>query len=146
MHYEEIPVKILFSNDMDTFGIFQVWEEDIENPDWVKLSLKFGEREIARSAEDFFSAMCAIRQIIEMEGMLLCCYGASKNVYPSGMSRNMGLGDKAYKLNKGQPAKMSDVVSIFETGPDIIPATVKEQEQYFHEWVESLGLFTTKIQ
>jgi hypothetical protein len=49
----------------------------------------------------FFDALCAIRQRLEEQGAMLDCYGASLNVFPSGMSRDMGRGVKAYKLTLG---------------------------------------------
>jgi hypothetical protein len=76
---------------------------------------------------------------LEKENLLLHCYGASRNVYPSAMMRGMGTGDKAYKLHMGQPAKQEDIVSLFDTGPDVLPTTVADQEEYYERWLSSLG-------
>lgn len=110
-----------------------------EDPELVKVTLRFSGKEITSSDQDYFSAMCAIRRVLEQDGALLRCYGASRNVYPSGMSRSMGGGVKAYKLSMGSQAKLADLVSIFDTGPDITPATVAEQEHFFQDWLKSLG-------
>jgi len=83
--------------------------------------------------------MCVIRRSLEQSSWHLLCYGASKNVYPSGMSRGMGSrGHMAYKLQFGQQARMADLVNIFDTGPDVQPASVAEQQEYFEEWLRSL--------
>ena len=55
------------------------------------------------------------------------------------MSLDMGGGIKAYKLQMGVHGKLADLVSIFDTGPDVSPATVSEQEQFYKEWLASLG-------
>ena len=116
-----------------------MFDEAPDNPGLVKLTLHFNGQEISSVDDDYFSAMCAIRRVLEQEGALPCCYGASKNVYPSGMSRDMGAGVYAYKLTLGSPAKQADLVSIFDTGPDVVPATVAEQEDFFKRWSQSFG-------
>lgn len=113
-----------------------IWETSPDNPELVKLSLEFRGREMSSNEEDFFGALVSIRKVLEEEGALLRCYGASKNVYPSGMSRSMGPAEKAYRLTMGSPTKQADLVSIFDTGPDVIPATVAEQEDFFNAWVD----------
>src|SRR5579864_287175 len=74
--------------------------------DNVVLKLNFENNSIVRTAGDFFEAMCEIRRELEKQAVVLECYGASKNVYPSGMSRSMGMGLKAYKMRIGEPARM----------------------------------------
>jgi hypothetical protein len=116
-----------------------MWEEDPDDIDLVRLSLRYAGGEITKSADGWFSAMSDVRRELENNGLLLKLYGASRNVYPSPMSRSMGGGHKAYKLQMGQPAKQSDLVSIFGVGPDIDLASVDEQEQFYRDWLKSLG-------
>ena len=86
---------------------------------------------------DFFKALQVIRRrALEPKGLIPFCYGASLKVWPSGMSRDMGRGLKAYKIEVGGQA--SDLVSIFDSGPDVIPALVAAQEAYAGDWVASL--------
>lgn len=82
--------------------------------------------------------MYSVREVLDQEGFLLRCYGASLNVYPSGMSYSMGGGSMAYRLFLGQPGRQKDLVSIYDTGPDMIPSTVKAQEEFHERWVRSL--------
>jgi len=103
----------------------------------VELEFAGGRLE-ATSEEDFFSALATLREDLEAKGILLVCYGASKNVYPSPMSRSMGYGERAYRLKLGRRARSEDLVSIFESGPDVVPATLEEQEAYYEEWLNSL--------
>jgi hypothetical protein len=117
---------------------FKLWEEDPSDRAKVRLSLLISAREITRSDNDFFSAMCSIRRELEKDRLLLNCYGASRDVYPSPLSQDMGSGWKAHKLQIGRPAREEDAVSIFDVGPDVIPALVDEQEEFYREWLNSL--------
>ncbi len=95
-----------------------------------------GETHLA-DAPDYFSALQIIRRrALEPKGLIPFCYGASLNVWPSAMSRDMGGGLKAYKIEIGLPA--TELVGIFEEGSDIIPASVATQEEYSRDWIESL--------
>src|SRR5438046_1364478 len=85
------------------------------------LSLTYRDQTISVQASDYLEALCQIRLQLEAQQMQLLCYGASKNVYPSGMARGMGQGLRAYKLTIGKHATMADLVDIFATGTDIQP-------------------------
>jgi len=103
------------------------------------LHLTFEDGEVTGSGPDYFEALVVIRRQLERTGKLMCVYGASKNVWPSGMARSMGLGLKAYKMTKGKQALSRDLVSIFKSGPDVEPSTVAEQENFRDEWFASLS-------
>ncbi|MGO1078553.1 hypothetical protein [Inquilinus sp. CA228] len=100
-----------------------------------KLTCAFRGKAIEAQATDFFKALCLIRQQLEPEGFVPFCYGASLNVYPSGMARDMGRGLKAYRLTKGEPASRADLVEIFSAGPDVAPASVQAQQNFWREWL-----------
>ena len=102
------------------------------------ISFRYRDRVIEASAEDFFDALCQIRLQLEPERLIPFCYGASLNVFPSGMSRSMGAGMKAYRLTTGRQALTKDLVSIFDSGPDVIPASVANQKEHFNDWIQSL--------
>jgi hypothetical protein len=101
------------------------------------LDLSFGGEVFHGSSTDFFAALGEARQRFERDGHRLLCYGASRNVWASGMARDMALGLKVYQLTLGKPG--GDVQrNIFDTGPDVVPSTVAEQEGFYEEWIESL--------
>lgn len=131
------PVKAVDASGKPVEGEFEAWEET-EEEDKVRLELRLAGQRYEAVSDDFFSAMASIRAELEREGWRLWNYGSSKNVFPSPMSRSMGGGTKAYRLKSGEPAKASDLVSIFDSGPDIIPSTVAEQEAFYQAWLESL--------
>jgi hypothetical protein len=116
---------------------FLVWEFDPDNTAWIRLGLRFNGREIVVGHEDYFHAMQKIRLELEKDGIYLNCYGASKNVYPSPMSIDMGAGHKAYRLIIGEHARISSLVSIFDSGNDVVLSTVAEQEQYYRDWQDN---------
>ena len=61
---------------------------------------------VNHSTGGFTPLMIAARQgNREAAGFLLECYGASRTVYPSGMSLSMGGGRRAYRLALGRPGR-----------------------------------------
>ncbi len=103
------------------------------------LVLTFGDRSLMEKAPDTFEALVQIRRGLDGEGIKILCYGACKDVRPSGMSRSMCGGVQAYRFALGRKPTRNDLVHIFETGPDVVPVTVAEQEQYFDMWVRSVS-------
>jgi len=93
--------------------------------------------EITVTDFDAFDAFCRIRERIEVSGWRAICYGASQNCWPGGFCRSMAYGLKVYRLTMNRPATMNDVLETFETGLDVVPATVKEQADYYQRWIES---------
>jgi len=130
---------------MEQHSIFLIGGEDEEAASLVaekdgevcKLVCSYRGKVAIASADDFFEALCLIRHELEAEGLLLFCYGGSLNVYPSGMARSMANGEVAYKLQVGRHATKADLVSIYAEGPDVMPATVAQQREFFNEWVSS---------
>ena len=139
MSFEIRNVDLIGADWSTTSAEVLLWEEDLEDDEMVKLSLRFRDREITKTDTDFFSALCSIRRELEKENLMIACYGASKNVYPSPMLRSMGYGDKAYKLTMGKPARQEDIVSLFDSDKDVFPTTVDEQEKFYEEWLRSLS-------
>lgn len=105
---------------------------------FCRLSCEYRGQVIAAEAGDFFEALCMIRLTLEKESLIPFCYGASLNVFPSNMARQMGLGHSAYRMEMGTPAKRESLVPIFAQGEDVVPASVERQRAYFDDWVASL--------
>jgi hypothetical protein len=92
---------------------------------------------IEEEGSDYFEAFCQVRYRLEDARLFPFCYGASLNVYPSGMCRDMGHGLKAYRLTLGKQARTADLVHIFEAGDDVVPASVARQKEFFKDWLKS---------
>ena len=97
----------------------------------------YRDKTIEAVADDFFDALTSIRLELAEDGLIPHCYGASLNVYPSGMTRDMFQGTVAYRNRKGEQSTRADAVNIFASGPDVVPSTVKEQETFYSEWLDS---------
>jgi hypothetical protein len=80
-----------------------------------------------------------LRLDLEKTDALLYCFGASENVYPSGMQKSMGPAVLAYKMRIGFPALRQDIVNIFEADETVVPSTVEQQERFHRRWIDSLG-------
>ena len=109
--------------------------EDVEGP--CRLRCFYRGKQIEAAATDFFAALCYVREKLAEEGLIPFCYGASLNVYPSGVGRDMGRGLKAYRFKIGHHAGIADLVDIFAEGADVIPASVENQHQHWQEWLAS---------
>lgn len=105
-----------------------------------QLSFSYGHHSVEAEANDYFDALCNIRLKLEKERLIPFCYGASLNVYPSGMGRDMGRGLKAYKLAVGKHTRREDLVDIFSAGTDVVPAFVSLQKEFFDEWSRSIKM------
>ena len=136
---EKISLDILDATGEKFPAEILLWEGDPQHEDQVKLILRFADRQLEQTDNNFFHALVAIRQELERDNLLLNCYGASKTVYPSPMTLNMGTGEMAYKLTFGKKARQEDLVSIFDVGSDIVPATVSQQKNFYDDWLKSLS-------
>ena len=103
-----------------------------------KLTFSYRDKELSAQEHDFFAAFCDIREQLEEERLIPFCYGASLNVYPSGMCRDMGSGMVAYKIEIGRRASRDNLVKIFEQGHDVIPSSVSQQKEHFEQWLQSI--------
>lgn len=96
-----------------------------------------GEPQVDVEAFDLFEALRLIRLQLEAKDLLLCCAGARRDVWASGMQRDMGMGLMAYVLTFPRTADRLAQVSIFDqASPDLL-ATVGEQEQFARSWFDS---------
>ena len=107
---------------------------EFEGEDDCALTAHFRGSVIRRVNADFFGCLCDVRLELERVGVIPICYGASENVFPSRMARDMGAGLRAYKLTLGVHAKLSDLVGIFQSGSDVVPATVAAQRAWYEKW------------
>ena len=105
----------------------------------MKINLKIEiERAIYFSKSDnIFDSVVELRKKLELKNIYLLCNASVINVYPSGMQKEFG-GTKAYKLQMGKQATLSDVVDIFDYDSELKIGSVKEQEEFFESWIESL--------
>lgn len=109
--------------------------DDGEN---VGIELSFRGKRYESEADNYFDALKMLRIQMEKNGLQIICNGAAKNVYPSPMMMQMGDGRKAYLLKNGIQARTADVVDIFGMDAASLVCSVKEQDEYYAEWLSSL--------
>ena len=120
---------------------------DFENEDggYCKLVLHLRDRQVIGRDWSFWHALIAIRKQLEPEGLIPICYGTSLDVWPSGMCCDAG-GWLAYYMREDKERRK---VRIFETGPEVIPSTIRDQEAYCMDVLEhcsedSMGILRRK--
>ena len=100
------------------------------------INLKFRDTQLFASDRDYFEAFCRLREQLASLNLSPLCYGACRNVFPSGMLRDMGDGLRAYRLELGSRVK-PEVVDIFASGDDLDIVSVETQRQFYYEWLQS---------
>jgi len=130
----KIPVTLVANDGSHQCGEFVLWEESPDDSEKVKLELSFKSHSFTSVESDFFEALRDIRRQLEPLGFRPKCFGSCRNAYPSPMALDMGPGLKVYLLRLGSPAKLSDLVPIFDSSDDIILASVEEQQEFYDTW------------
>ena len=131
------PVEVLLPDKSTVQGRFLLWNKDPDNSKHVRLTIQFLNREISASSTTSFHALRNIRRELDCDKILLKCYGASRNVWPSPMGLDVG---RAYKLYANKKGDLKDIVSIFDSGPDVEPCTVEEHAKFHKDWLLSIGI------
>ncbi|MBZ9658513.1 hypothetical protein LB523_05605 [Mesorhizobium sp. ESP-6-4] len=103
-----------------------------------RLTCSYRNKVIAAEEDDYFEALCQIRNQLEVEGLLPFCYGASANVFPEGTVTEMSRGLVVCKVKTGERPKKSDLVNIFDDGYDVMPVFVSMQQKFWDSWLASL--------
>jgi hypothetical protein len=137
--HEDFKLNVVDCNGNEVFQtIVHCFDEVPDERDKVKIETEIMGTAYSAVEDEYFSALCTLRMKLESAGFFLNCYGSSENVYPSGMSAGMGVGDMAYRMTLGKRARQVDLVNIFDTGPDVKPTTVARQKEFYNRWLESL--------
>ncbi len=95
-----------------------------------KLRIRWQQGCVEAVAFSVYHAFASAREQLEPLGLMPQCYGACPEVQVSGMAVDMGDGTIAYRLSDPRDGWGGPTVNIFDTGPDISPATVTEQRNY----------------
>lgn len=132
---EQVTIPACRQNECQVDVVLELWQAI--SPPCVMRAVVDG-KEILAHEFDFFECLCRIREGLEKVQTQLRCYGASENVFPSYMARDMGMGRQAYKLKLGQRATTDDLVDIFSSGEDMLPCSVAQQARFYKQWHTSL--------
>ena len=95
-----------------------------ERTSWVVEIVSAGFGTAEARADDAFEALCLIREELEPYGWRIGVAGAQADVWPSGMARDQGGGQRAYRLTA---ERVGDLVDTFEPVPPDTVTTVALQ-------------------
>ncbi|WP_432263422.1 hypothetical protein [Cupriavidus sp. TMH.W2] len=112
--------------------------EPSEEFEVCRLRAVYRDQVIDLMAPDFFEALRQIRSIMALAGLSPLCYGASLDVYYIDNGEQVGKGLILHRLVMGHKTSEADLLETFNTGPDMCPATVVEQQKYYQQWLLSL--------
>lgn len=141
MNREIVQVKYMTANKTAFTTQLIICDESPYDPEEVLLETIINNKKYVINNKNYFLALRALRMLLEKEGIQLICNGAAENVYPSRMQLDMGTGRKAYRIIFGQQAKLSDVVDIFELDDTLHFVSVCEQDEFYDNWISSIGHF-----
>ncbi|MBJ7609333.1 MAG: hypothetical protein JF887_07860 [Candidatus Dormibacteraeota bacterium] len=96
-----------------------------------------GREPVSADSSDYFEAMQLLRLQLEAIGLRLCCAGARRDTWASGVQRDMGQGLNCYILTLPRSARRPDQIGIFEPAACELIGTVTEQRAYFDTWLAS---------
>jgi hypothetical protein len=130
--------KITISNKKDIYSTGLLFGTVSGETVELKLVCEELDLDIEVIGNDFFSALKKIRQYLEDKCLFIMCLGSAIRVHPSGMTREMSRGIKAYKLTIGNSASLEDLVNIFDSAKEEDVGTLNEQENFFNLWIKSL--------
>ena len=139
-------VNVKDENNMEIFDIEIINNGKIEKnklfllefEDEIKLKIEIERTIYSSKSDNIFDSVVELRKKLELNKIYLLCNASVINVYPSGMQKEFG-GTKAYKLEMGKQATLSDVVDIFDYDSELKISSVEEQKEFYENWIESLG-------
>jgi len=136
MEIEKKVVKLMGDNSVEITAELIIKEDIPENVDMIILELLINGESIQGQSDNMFDALKELRKKLENKRIQIICNGAARNVYPSAMQFSMGGTRKAYKLYKGEQARMKDMVDIFEIEDGLEFVNINEQLKFFDEWIK----------
>jgi hypothetical protein len=106
--------------------------------DLCAVEIRVGDVDSRGEGSDLFEALAQARRGLEAQDVLLGCNGGRRDVFPSAMQRQAGLGRTAYVLTTPRTSARLPVVDIFAAAPDLSElATVDAQRAWFDKWRQS---------
>ncbi|WP_146999396.1 hypothetical protein [Leptotrichia trevisanii] len=107
-----------------------------EIEDEINLKIEIERTIYFSKSDNIFDSIVELQKKLELNNIYLLCNASVINVYLSLMQKEFG-GTKAYKLQMGKQATLTDVVDIFDYDNELKISSVKEQEEFYESWIES---------
>ncbi len=91
--------------------------------------------EWSAEAGDAFECLMSLRELVEPEGILLCCNGARRDAWSSGMQRDMGSGFSTYLLSGVAKGQRPPTANTLDSAPPDLIASVADQRAWYSSWL-----------
>jgi hypothetical protein len=117
-------------------GIQATWPLHVVEGTYPNLALTLTgpDRTWTATGVSVFAALMNLREQLDPEQILLCCNGARRNAWSSGMQQDMGRGRFVYLLEENQTGRPFEVRTLDSAPSDQI-ATVPEQKEWYAGWL-----------
>lgn len=126
--------RVNFSGDVASSCVIS-YDQDALSTNLEYIDQDFGKLNF--DGDDLFSALVKARKYLEDKGFLLLCAGSMPSAYPSGMSRQMSNGRKAYVHKLHSKPDRSSVVDIFQPVSFDEVGTIQQQNEFMSKWNSS---------
>ena len=110
----------------------------LEIKDEINLKIEIERTIYFSKSDNIFDSVVELRKKLELNNIYLLCNASAINIYPSTMQKEFG-GTKAYKLQMGKQAALADVIDIFDYDNELKIGSVKEQEEFYGNWIKNLS-------
>lgn len=109
---------------------------EVVGPRDFRLNLEAGDRR-RWTIEDWnvFDCLMRLRLQTEEAGWLICCNGARREAWCSGMARDMGHGELVYLLDRDLQGQRPPTVHTLDPVAPELAVTVREQFQGHADWL-----------
>lgn len=87
---------------------------------------------------NIFDALCRLRAVLEPFGFLICCNGARRDSWASGLAKDMGGGKRVYLTRGGHRATTSDLVATLAPADCSKCVRLSVQLMYHIQWIRSV--------
>jgi hypothetical protein len=132
-------LKIQHLNGEISTGEIYYHRIDDYSCDWNLVFISPVTKKFETTNSDMFECLIDLRQELARHSYRPLCNGARKDVYPSGMCRDMAGGNAAYIMRIGQSANLEDLVNIFDYAEPNLIATVEEQLSFYESCIYPNG-------
>lgn len=117
-------------------GVPASWllQVDVREDFNLALTLVAPDRTWTANGTDLFDALMNLRDQLDEMQIRLCCNGARRNAWASGMQRDMGGGREVYLLELDRPGRPLEAETLGDAPCDQV-ATVREQKDFYADWL-----------
>jgi hypothetical protein len=122
-------VSVVSRGARDTW-LLEVIEHQYPN---LELVLRAPGQTWTAGGTDVFGALMKLREALDAEDVQVCCNGARRNAWASGMQAQMGRGRVVYLLSD-EPGRPLQVGTLDDAPPDQV-VRVEEQTEFYAGWL-----------